>query len=67
MSAGITFWCDHQMQYGSCPQQISLTTTDMPAARTAAERSGWQLKTSGDLCARYHAPKPRAHRQGATT
>lgn len=59
MSAGITFWCDAESAYGTCPQVIHLRTTDLTEARSAAVRSGWQLSTSatGDRCALYHAPK----------
>jgi hypothetical protein len=58
VTAGITFWCDRESAYGLCPQRITVTTTDLAAARAAAEHAGWQLKASGDLCALYHAPRP---------
>ena len=62
MTAGITVWCDYGSESGTCPQTITLETTDLDAARAAAEREGWQLAPSGDLCALYHAPKPRRPR-----
>ena len=58
MGVGLTFFCDVGNEYGTCPQSIHLTTTDLDAARADATRFGWQLG-SKDLCALYHAPKPR--------
>ena len=58
MTAAITIYCDQEMAYGSCPQSITLNTTDLATARADATRFGWQLG-SKDLCALYHAPKPR--------
>ena len=59
VTAAITIYCDQEMAYGSCPQSITLNTTDLSAARATAERFGWQLSDTGDRCALYHAPKPR--------
>ena len=58
VSAGITFWCDIESAYGTCPQRVSFATTDLAAATEAARSAGWTVGSEQDRCALYHPPRP---------
>jgi hypothetical protein len=65
---GLTYVCDHVSPYGTCPQRITLTTTDPAAAETRAALAGWDITPTRHLCARYHATiTPPSHTTRSTT
>ncbi|MEV7959321.1 hypothetical protein ACIO6T_41315 [Streptomyces sp. NPDC087532] len=56
MSIGIVVHCDRSGQYGTCAAQLHTGASTEADAYAAAERAGWDVNGTPDLCP-VHAPR----------